>query len=91
MLTINKNFKPIPKQEPKPKPGRPRKVKEKSDCPPNAVEEVHELLDLPINSEGTTHGISTQCNNNVHKQKKSMWSEGMPASKWSRRLLTGKI
>jgi hypothetical protein len=49
MLTIKKYFKPIPKQEPEPKPGRPRKVKKKSGCPPNDVEEAHELSDLPIN------------------------------------------
>jgi hypothetical protein len=58
MLTINKNFKPIPKQEPKPKPGRPRKVKKRSGRPPNAVEEVYELLDLPINSEGTSSALA---------------------------------
>jgi hypothetical protein len=49
MLTILKKFKPIPKQEPEPNPGRPRKVKKKSGRPPKDVEEVHELLDLPIN------------------------------------------
>jgi hypothetical protein len=56
-------------------------VKEKSGCPPNAVEEVHELLDLPINSEGTSSALAamadpTQCSNYVHKQMKAMWSEG---------------
>jgi hypothetical protein len=45
MLTIKKEFKPILFQEPKPKPGRPRKVKKKSGCPPNAVKEFYELLD----------------------------------------------
>jgi hypothetical protein len=67
-------FKPIPKQEPKPKPGRPRKVKNKSGRPPNAVEEVHELLDLPINSEGTSSALAaitdadSTGNNDVHKR-----------------------
>jgi hypothetical protein len=33
-------------------------VKKKSGYPPNAVEEVHELLDLPINSEGTRSALA---------------------------------
>jgi hypothetical protein len=68
MLTINKNFKPIPKQEPKPKPGRSRKVKEKSDCPPNAAGEVHELLDLPINSEGTSSALAAMADSDPMQQ-----------------------
>jgi hypothetical protein len=68
MMTIIKNFKPIPKQEPKPKPGRPRKVKTKSDCPPNAVEEVHELLDLQINSEGTSSALAAMADSDQMQQ-----------------------
>jgi hypothetical protein len=33
-------------------------VKKKSGRPPNAVEEVHELLELPINSEGTSSALA---------------------------------
>jgi hypothetical protein len=62
MLTIKKKFKPIPKQEPKPKPRRPRKVKKKSGRPPNAVEEVHELLNFPINYEGTSSALAAMAN-----------------------------
>jgi hypothetical protein len=78
MLTIKKKSKSIPQQELKLKPGRPRKVKKKSGRPPNAVEEVHELLDLPINSEGTSSALAAMADadpmgdNYVHKQKKTM-------------------
>jgi hypothetical protein len=57
-------------------------VKKKSGRPPNAAEEVHELLDLPINSEGTSSALAAMANadsmgnNYVHKQKKEKWSEG---------------
>jgi hypothetical protein len=68
MLTMKKNFKPIPKQEPKPKPGRPRKVKKKSGCPLNAVEEVHELLDLPLNSEGTSSALAAMADSDPMQQ-----------------------
>jgi hypothetical protein len=68
MLTILKIFKPISKQEPKPKPGRPRKVKKNSGCPPNAVEEVHELLDLPINSEGTSSALAAMADSDPMQQ-----------------------
>jgi hypothetical protein len=57
-------------------------VKKKSGRPPNAVEEIHELLDVPINSECTSSALAAMAdadslgNNYVHKQKKEKWSEG---------------
>jgi hypothetical protein len=82
MLTIKNFFKPIPKEEPKPKPGRPRKVKKKSGRPPKPVEEVHQLSDLPINSEGTSSALAaiadadSMGNKDVYKQKRTKWSDG---------------
>jgi hypothetical protein len=72
-------------------------VKKKSRRPPNAVEEVHEPLGLPINFEGTSSALAAMAdadsmgNNYVHKYKITKWSEGDARIKRSRRLLTGKI
>jgi hypothetical protein len=61
-------------QKPKPKSGRTQKVKKKRGRPRNAVEEVHEILDLPINSEGTSSALAAMTdadsmgNNYVHKR-----------------------
>jgi hypothetical protein len=72
-------------------------VKKKSGCPLNSIEEVHELLDLPIKSEGTSSALAAKANSDPMQQLCPQADENnarvrvMPASKWSRRLLTGKI
>jgi hypothetical protein len=57
-------------------------VKKKSGRPPNAVEEVHELSDLPINSEVTSSSLAAIADadstghTDVYKQKRTKWSDG---------------
>jgi hypothetical protein len=43
-------------------------VKKKSGCPSNAVEEVHELLDLPINSEGASSALAAMADSGPMQQ-----------------------
>jgi hypothetical protein len=43
-------------------------VKKKSGRPPNAVDEVHELLGLSINSEGTSSALAAMADSDPIQQ-----------------------